>query len=176
MGAKVTADIKLERRYVNFMCKKITEFCVLGDWTTCVIPEFIDTRVHKLEETTIHLIDTYNLMNNYDNSECETESDNENTIGFRVFICALIYIERFVIKNPWFILSNKNFKRLFMTAFMISEKYSIDDSMTNVDYASIFDMDVDDLNKCERTFCRYMDFDFRVSNELYMSVLDSIDI
>ena len=84
----------------------------------------------------------------------------------KMFIVALALLDRF-IKSTDVKLVHKNKCNLFGTALMVSVKTQLDDHPCNADFATVFDIEVENLNEFETCFCNILKSDVHVSDVLY---------
>ena len=82
-------------------------------------------------------------------------------------VVALIYIERLLKKNLEMTLDELSVHRLFLSAIILAIKFYDDEYYNNKFYAKMGGVACHDLNKLERKFIRYLDYDLTVKSELF---------
>lgn len=98
---------------------------------------------------------------------CENSLLEGQTVGYRKFISMLIYLDRFLSVIPNHI-STHNVAMLMYVSYLLVDKYSIDESYKNSDLASILNLNIKHLNRCEVIFLNSINFNLRITNEEYV--------
>lgn len=84
-----------------------------------------------------------------------------------ILISAVIYLDRFLSRNPTFIVTEFSIHRLFVGAIIASIKFNDDHYHTNKYYASIAGISVDEMNAIEYVFDDHINFELFVDFTLY---------
>ncbi len=92
------------------------------------------------------------------------------------YICALIYIDRYMEMNPDFVISYYSIYRLFAAAMLVSMKYLEDTYFTNEYYARVFGVETAELNCIEVDFFLLVKGRLFIDEQLYKFYINSIDI
>ena len=85
--------------------------------------------------------------------------------GPRIWVYALVLLDRFLLMNGDINLTYINVHRLLLTAFVIGLKIYEDFVYSNPYYANVGGVDNQELFRMERTFLRLMDWEIAVTQE-----------
>lgn len=90
-------------------------------------------------------------------------------------ILSLIYIDRLCAKTK-LALTDFNVHRLILTSFLIAVKYNEDKFFSNVFYAKLGGMNVNELNNLEEKFIVCICFDLFVDSEEYQQYKQTLEL
>jgi len=113
------------------------------------------TRFHAFKPPSITVQNYLNRVVKY--VACSTEC----------FIMALIYIDRIIQRNTYFIITSLNVHRLLITSVMLAMKFFEDSYYTNAYYAKVGGVSCSEMNLLELDFLFLIDFSLNVSPELF---------
>jgi len=113
------------------------------------------TRFHALKPPSITVQNYLNRVVKY--VACSTEC----------FIMALIYIDRIIQRNTYFIITSLNVHRLLITSVMLAMKFFEDSYYTNAYYAKVGGVTCPEMNALELDFLFLVDFSLNVSPDLF---------
>lgn len=84
-----------------------------------------------------------------------------------VIMASLVYLERTMIRNDY-PLTNRNWRKLVLTALIIASKIWDDESFENHNFAKVFTLyDTEDINEMERMMLERIDYDLEISTFEY---------
>jgi hypothetical protein len=104
------------------------------------------------------------LLRQADYSRCSPES----------FYFALIYIDRYIEKQPEQGLVSRNVHKLFFIALVLAAKFNDDLKLSNADFAKLGGVDKYDLCLLEMQFLRTIGFHTNVSTAEFVSYVKSV--
>jgi hypothetical protein len=113
------------------------------------------TRFHAFKPPSITVQNYLNRVVKY--VACSTEC----------FIMALIYIDRIIQRNTYFIITSLNVHRLLITSVMLAMKFFEDSYYTNAYYAKVGGVSCSEMNALELDFLFLIDFSLNVSPDLF---------
>lgn len=85
---------------------------------------------------------------------------------------AFIYIDRLLQKNPDFALSRRSVHRVVLTALLLAIKFNDDVYYTNLYYAQVGGVVLEELNRLEAEMLGLLSFDIHVQPQLYATYID----
>jgi hypothetical protein len=81
-----------------------------------------------------------------------------------------------VKKYPKITIINKNDEyKIFITTLMLAVKWIEDDPPYNLEWAQISNLDIMELNFCEKEFLGYLDYNIHVSYEEINKIIDELE-
>lgn len=84
-----------------------------------------------------------------------------------VIMASLVYLERVMIRNDY-PLTNRNWRKLVLTALIIASKIWDDESFENHNFAKVFTLyDTEEINEMERMMLERIDYDLEISTFEY---------
>jgi len=83
------------------------------------------------------------------------------------FVLALVYVDRVLMRNHYFVITLLNTHRLLMISLVLAVKFHDDACFTNTYYASAAGIDTEELNQLERRFLSLIGGQFMVSPQEY---------
>jgi len=113
------------------------------------------TRFHAFKPPSITVQNYLNRVVKY--VSCSTEC----------FIMALIYIDRIIQRNTYFIITSLNVHRLLITSIMLAMKFFEDSYYTNAYYARVGGVSCSEMNALELDFLFLIDFSLNVTPDLF---------
>lgn len=81
-------------------------------------------------------------------------------------ICAFIYMDR-LMKDSGIYINKYNYHIIYGIALVCSCKYNEDIVFTNEYYAKVMGISLDDINKIEHIFLRYIKYDLYITTQLF---------
>lgn len=90
------------------------------------------------------------------------------------YVLAFIYIDRLLQNNASFALSRRSVHRVLLTALLLAIKFHDDVYYTNLYYAQVGGIQLDELNRLEKEMLGLLHFDLHVQPQLYYTYLDQI--
>lgn len=91
------------------------------------------------------------------------------------FLCASIYIDRMMVRNPGIILNSYSFHRLFLTALVVAIKYLDDEVMTMTGYANIGGTTREELTYLEKIFVKSIKYELYIDADTFDKYFRCID-
>ncbi len=88
------------------------------------------------------------------------------------YMLAFIYIDRLLQKNPDFALSRRSVHRVVLTALLLAIKFNDDVYYTNLYYAQVGGVVLEELNRLEAEMLGLLSFDIHVQPQLYATYID----
>lgn len=169
-----------ELRIIHSMAAMLVEVCERGDEIRVPGPsmrEFSDgspdpISVGTLNDMMVFVVDRVNELHSHvTKGKLEVNWDGDYSHGFRVLLCAMVYIERFLDLNPGFNLSSKVVCLFIITSVVVALKYLDDYAPDNEKSAHCFSIDLKILNECERKFCNGVAYDLRFDMDEYKYII-----
>jgi len=116
-------------------------------------------------------------INKYDIEMSDENRFREiHSIGFRVLLCSFFLVDRIFIKFPNFQLNPLNVHRLTAVCMMLVSKYSEDEPLDNAVWSKITNIPLNIINRYELSLVQILNYDFRVPEKLYVSILSKLGI
>ena len=111
---------------------------------------------YSFKLSTVTLDDYFTLIHNH--AKCSSSC----------YVIAFIYIVKFLMANPLFILNKVNVQKVIATAMVIAIKYNDDSYVDNEDFADAIGMTLEELNEAEVSMLTLLEFETFVSPEVYL--------
>eukprot|EP01105_Mastigella_eilhardi_P027944 TRINITY_DN88_c0_g4_i2.p1 TRINITY_DN88_c0_g4~~TRINITY_DN88_c0_g4_i2.p1 ORF type:complete len:772 (-),score=175.69 TRINITY_DN88_c0_g4_i2:325-2640(-) len=89
-------------------------------------------------------------------------------------IAALVLIDRVIVKNPNFLVTNRNIHRLLLTCIVVACKFYEDVFYTNKFYARVGGVPVEEMNNLEIALLSLLGFDLFITPEVYQLYAEAV--
>ncbi len=115
------------------------------------------------------------LVKNMNDFDIEVSCDNPwkatHSLGLRILLCAIVLLDRLLSRLPGARVSPRTLQRLVLSAMLCVSKFSEDEPLNNEFWAQVAAMQVRELNRCELAMVQILEYNVRVSEEVFESLL-----
>jgi hypothetical protein len=116
------------------------------------------------------------LVKNMNDFDIEVSCDNPwkvtHSLGLRILLCAIVLLDRLLSRLPGARVSPRTLQRLVLSAMLCVSKFSEDEPLNNEFWAQVAAMQVRELNRCELAMVQILEYNVRVSEEVFESLLE----
>ena len=116
------------------------------------------------------------LVKNMNDFDIEVSCDNpwkaKHSLGLRILLCAIVLLDRLLSRLPGARVSPRTLQRLVLSAMLCVSKFSEDEPLNNEFWAQVAAMQVRELNRCELAMVQILEYNVRVSEEVFESLLE----
>lgn len=141
----------------------------------CVLDKIISNM--KLDATS-----SYSSVFDSKRIPCITMTDYLNRVNYYTtcepscYVVAFIYIDRLLQNNPQLRLNAINAHRIMLTAITLAIKYSDDLYMSNLLYAKIGGVNLDEFNFMEAGMLALLNYDLYIDSKTYFDYLNELTL
>ncbi len=112
-------------------------------------------------------------LNDFDiEVSCENRFRVTHSLGLRILLCAIVLLDRLLARLPGARVSPRTLQRLVLSAMLCVSKFSEDEPLNNEFWAQVAAMQVRELNRCELAMVQILEYNVRVSEEVFEGLLE----